>query len=550
MLISLYIKNYILISETTIVFGPHLNIITGETGAGKSILVGALGLIMGQRAESNTLFDTKSKCIIEATFDLDTDALSHFFQENELDYATNTIIRREITPSGVSRAFVNDTPVTLPLLKILTAQLMDIHSQHDTLAINKASYQLQVVDVFAQFENKLIAYQEDFKNLQNLTKKYEEFIQLQNATLREQDYLQFQYNELVELSLNTDAQLAELEQKVATANNADTIMQHLENAADILDQEQGIMAMLNILHTHIHTITRYNPNYISYKERIHNCIIELKELLQDIIHETEHIHIDPLAAQDCQEKLNLIYKLQKKHNTQSIEQLVIMRLQLEQQLLQIQNFDAEKASLERQLHEIKERLIQQANYLHQVRIATQPVLEEKINIQLASLNLPQALFQVNISNTESLDMYGNSSLQFMFTANPSLPVQELRKVASGGELARLMLAIKTVLSEKMDMPTMLYDEIDTGISGETAIRVGRALEHIAQHKQIIVITHLPQIASRRGQHLVVEKNIKEAVSKTIIRTLAPADRSKVIAQMLGGNDISHTSLQAAIEMLQ
>ncbi len=529
---------------------PSFTIITGETGAGKSILLGALGLIIGQRADLNALKDKEKKCIVEAKFEIKNYQLSSFFDENDLDYEDITIVRREITPNGKSRAFINDTPVTLTLLKELGEQLIDIHSQHQTIALNDQSFQLRVIDAIADNKAILKEYKIHFKKYQSLKKELAEKEASISKAKSEEDFLQFQFDELDQLNLkiNEDQELEEeqdnLEHVEDTKSSTNSALQLLK------EQDDNILSMMGTIKIALSDAAKHNKNMAELQERFKSVFIELEDITDEIDSENEDLVYDPERLEYIRERLSAIYNLQKKHQLTSVEELLNLRAEIEQKLFQISNFDDNVKHLKKNIQLAEAELTEVAKQLSQKRKEAKALLEKRVEGILSQLSMKNAVLQVQINPEEKFRSYGNENIQFLFTANKGVELRDLSKVASGGELSRLMLAIKSILAEKESLPTIIFDEIDTGISGEIADQVGSILKTMSQSLQIISITHLAQMAAKGKMHLKVFKKDSDDATSSYIKQLSEEERVEEIAKMLSGAKTTSAAIENAKELLK
>ncbi len=548
MLIKLFIKNYILIDEVTLHFEPNLNIITGETGAGKSILLGALGLILGNRAEASTIYNPENKCIIEGIFDLENKDVTSFFLVNELDYQRFTIIRRELSPTGVSRSFVNDTPVTLSVLKMLSEQLVDVHSQHETTLLFSPSYQLKLVDAFANQLNEVKEYSILFDEFQNLKKEIETLQNFQQLALKDRDYIQFQYQELEDAKLIDEDEQTKAEQVLQLLINSDSIQQKLNVILQSLNEPNTTIDLLATIENTLKGLAMLLPSFDNYRERANTAYIEMKEMANDLQHELNNTQTDDQELAKTQERINELYRLQKKHKTNDLASLIAIRNEFEKTLELTENYTEQIKAKINIVEKLENKLIENAKTLTKKRTIVIPKIEHFLHEKLKELLMGTAQCKIEMQTT-ALNSCGCDSLQILFAANKGQPLSELRKVASGGELARLMLLIKSMVAQQLDMPTLVFDEIDTGISGEVALRVGKAMEQLALKKQIITITHLPQIAARNGRHFFVFKSHENSKTQTFIKQLNEEERINEIAKMVSGDVLSEKSTLAAKELL-
>ncbi|MDG1508693.1 MAG: DNA repair protein RecN [Flavobacteriaceae bacterium] len=549
MLASISIKNYALINELHIDFSSGLSIITGETGAGKSILLGALGLVLGNRADSSTLKNTTRKCIVEAILSVEKYNLQDFFETEDIDYEINTIIRREILPSGKSRAFVNDTPVTLSVLTALRSKLIDIHSQHQTLQVSDQQFQFQLLDAFANNESKLASYQRGLTQYTSEKKKLEEILQAQREANLQYDYNSHLYNELLEANLVEDEQEV-LEEKLEKINNVEEIKQNLSEALQLTtDDTIGIQNLLYSLENKLTKIASYSKEYQELSERISSVKIELDDIVSELESANEHVDFNPLEATQLNDRLQLIYNLQKKHYVNSIPALLIILEELSTKVSTVEN--AEQRLLDQQtiVTEIANKLDTIALKISEARKRIIPTVSKQLEAILDNLGMSHARFQIQNNMTEQYYKNGKDVLSFLFSANKGGQFGELKKVASGGELSRIMLAIKKVMSENSQLPTIIFDEIDSGVSGEISNKMAHIMSQMSQQMQVITITHLPQIAAKGNQHYKVYKEELNNTTTTSLKQLSEDERIVEIAEMLSGKNISDSALTHARELL-
>lgn len=549
MLTSLSIKNYALIEELSIDFKSGLSIITGETGAGKSILLGALGLVLGNRADSSTLKDTDKKCVVEVQFAIQKYGLESFFESQDLDYEAQTILRREILPSGKSRAFVNDTPVTLSVLNELKAKLMDIHSQHQTLQLSDQEFQFQLLDVMAGNQTKLDSYQRGLKQYQAEKKKLQELQQQQREAHQQYDYNLHLFNELEEANLQEDEQEG-LEEQLEKINNVEEIKLNLSEALQITQDEQiGIQNTLNTLENRLSRIAPYSKEYEELSARITSLKIELDDIVVELENEHENVDFDPQKAQELNDRLQLIYNLQKKHYVSSNAELLTIWEELSEKVSVVENAEHLIQEQENKVAEIAKKLDELAQKISKARVGVIGKLTQQLESILANLGMVQSRFSIKINSTDSYFKNGKDALSFLFSANKGGQFGELKKVASGGELSRIMLAIKKVLSENSQLPTIIFDEIDTGVSGEISNKMAAIMHQMSQTMQVITITHLPQIAAKGNQHYKVFKQEVGNSTVTQLKELSQDERIVEIAEMLSGKDISDSAMSHARELM-
>ena len=549
MLASISIKNYALINELHIDFSSGLSIITGETGAGKSILLGALGLVLGNRADSSTLKNTTRKCVVEAVLSVEKYNLQDFFETEDIDYEINTIIRREILPSGKSRAFVNDTPVTLSVLTALRSKLIDIHSQHQTLQVSDQQFQFQLLDVFANNESKLASYQRDLTQYTSEKKKLEEILQAQREANLQYDYNSHLYNELLEANLVEDEQEA-LEEKLEKINNVEEIKQNLSEALQLTtDDTIGIQNLLYSLENKLTKIAPYSKEYQELSERISSVKIELDDIVSELESANEQVDFNPLEATQLNDRLQLIYNLQKKHYVNSISALLLILEELSTKVSTVENAEQRLLDQETIVTEIANKLDTIALKISEARKRIIPTVSKQLEAILDNLGMSHARFQIQNNITEQYYKNGKDVLSFLFSANKGGQFGELKKVASGGELSRIMLAIKKVMSENSQLPTIIFDEIDSGVSGEISNKMAHIMSQMSQQMQVITITHLPQIAAKGNQHYKVYKEELNNTTTTSLKQLSEDERIVEIAEMLSGKNISDSALTHARELL-
>jgi DNA repair protein RecN len=549
MLQSLSVENYALIDKLNIEFKQGLNIITGETGAGKSILLGALGLILGQRADTSTLKNPEKSCIIEGIFNIEKMNLAQFFEENDIEYDKQTAVRRLIMPSGKSRAFINDTPVNLTTLRDFGLMLIDIHSQHETLLISNHNFQLNVLDAVAGNNALLLQYQQTFASYNKEDKKLQDLLEEQKKSSADFDYYTFQYHQLADAKLMEGEQEA-LEEEEKELSNAETIKTELQFCSEAISESD--MAIIHTLKSCQQSIRRIKDVFHkseSILERLDSVSIEIKDISDEIENFNEKIEINPERLRQVKERLDLLYTLEQKHRVSSVAELISLRDELESKLSLISNFDEQiekQRTLTATLHaETKALAIQ----LSEKRKSVTEQIHSYIEHQLGELGMPHAKVQIDVIETE-LTSTGIDKAEFLFSANKLLPLQSVAKVASGGEMSRLMLSIKTLLAKKGDLPTIIFDEIDTGVSGEVADKMGSIIKEVSQSIQVINITHLPQIASKGDYHFFVYKETGDAATSTQIKLLNAQERITEIAKMLSGKNLTDAAIKNAKALLK
>ena len=551
MIKRLYIKNFTLIDELDIELFPGFSVITGETGAGKSIILGAIGLLLGQRADSKAIKTGADKCIIEAHFDLARYDMGNFFDENDIEPDEHdTIIRRELTAAGKSRAFINDTPVALALLKELGERLVDVHSQHQNLMLSKQDFQLSVVDIIADDASQLTAYQQLYERYHATGKALEALRQSIEQNRQRQDFIRFQHDELTQANL-AEGELEELEQKSETMEHAEEIKNALYEADNRLSGEgTGVIESLRTSISVLRQIERVLPDAHELINRLDSSYIELKDVAQEVNSLMENIDFDPSELDTINDRLDRLYALEKKYQAETVGELIAKRDELGRQLGDIENSDEALADLQRQLDQQKAQAQQEADALTKLRTKSARQIEKEMQARLMPLGMPSVRFSIDIRQ-EPLGRTGQDQVSFLFSANASTPLQPVSQVASGGEIARVMLSLKAMISGAVKLPTIIFDEIDTGVSGKTAEKMAQLMKEMGEHeRQVISITHLPQIAALGSSHYKVEKEETPQGTISRMRLLAPEERVREIAQMLSGSDISEAAIQNAKQLLR
>lgn len=557
MLHHLSIQNYALIEKIEIDFPDGLSIITGETGAGKSILLGALSLIAGNRADSSALQDKTKKCIVEATFGIKNYSLKNFFKKNELDYVDETVIRREISPEAKSRAFINDTPVNLSQLKELSVCLIDIHSQHETLTLNEAEYQLSVVDAFAKTNDTIEKYKTEFRTYKEIEKKLTELLEKEKQSKLDADYWQFQFDEFEQLNLQAGEQ-EKAEDELKVLENAEEIKSVLEKISAALSGGDsstplGMTSILNSLaesKSSLASISKLNSAYNELLSRINSSYIELKDIANEIENLSEKVSFDPKKAEQLTNRLDEIYRLQKKHQVNSVEELLEVKVKVEEKLKSNASLEIEINKLQKEIEKFREKLFTLAKRISADRKKCLPKLEKEVSALLSSLAMPNAQFRVEHILLEQLIEQGIDKIKFLFSANKGSELKEISKVASGGELSRLMLSVKSLIAKNTSLPTIIFDEIDSGVSGGVAEQVGKLISAMSDSMQVVTITHLPQIASKGNSHFTVYKEEKSGKTFTQIKHLNKEERVKEIAKMLSAGKPTDASMKNAKELLR
>ena len=551
MLKQLYIKNYALIDHLDIELYPGFSVITGETGAGKSIILGAIGLLLGQRADSKSIKAGAEKCVIEAHFDLSRYEMGTFFEENEIEQdIEDTIIRRELTAAGKSRAFINDTPVSLSMLKELGEQLVDVHSQHQNLLLQKQDFQLNVVDIIANDQKELAAYQQTYSQLQTAKSQLQTLKDDIERNRQSQDFLQFQYEELENARL-TEGEQEELEQQSETMEHAEDIKTALYEADNALYGEQmGVVSQIRTAYNALNDISQVMPKTAELAERLESCRIELKDIADEVSSMMEETDFDPSELDRINSRLDRIYELEKKYHAETVEELISQRDELKQKLSNIENSDEALAELEARCQQLKAEGQQQADALTKLRQKAGKEIEQQLRQRLVPLGMPNVRFEVHIEQSE-LGKNGQDAVAFLFSANTSTPLQPVAQVASGGEIARVMLSLKAMISGAVKLPTIIFDEIDTGVSGKIAEKMADIMNEMGQtERQVISITHLPQIASKGSHHYRVSKEETQKGTTSQMQELDYNERITEIAQMLSGSEITEAAIENAKQLLK
>ncbi|MFD1614254.1 DNA repair protein RecN [Gelatiniphilus marinus] len=549
MLTSLSIKNYALIDKLQVDFNNGLSIITGETGAGKSILLGGLSLILGKRADLNSLKDATQKCIIEAVFDVSNYNLKSLFEAEDFDYESQTIIRREILPSGKSRAFVNDSPVNLNSLQLLGERLIDIHSQHQTLQLTSNDFQFQVIDALASNDELLQHYSLEQKKYKTLQKELQDLLNFQAEAIKEHDYNSFLLNELIEAKL-IEGEQQTLEEEYETLNNIEGIKEKLSASYQLLNDEQiGVLTTLTTIKNNLQSIAGFSSKYEDLFNRVNSSLIDLDDVFSEIDALQEGLEADPNRLEEVDSKLKTLHNLMQKHVAANVSELIKIKNELEDKVAVTENLDA---SIEKKQSEIQSKTNQLksiAKKIHKKRAEVIPQLKAQLETILASLGMPNAQFKIEVLYSEQFFANGQDELSFLFSANKGGSFNTLKKAASGGELSRIMLAIKSVLSKYIQLPTIMFDEIDTGVSGEISNKMGDIMLQMSKTMQVFSITHLPQIAAKGHSHFKVFKEDVGNVTQTNLVKLNHDQRIVEIAQMLGGVEMTSSAIAHAKELL-
>lgn len=549
MLLSLSIKNYALIESLETDFSNQFSVITGETGAGKSILLGALGLVLGNRADLTSLKDKEQKCIIEAVFLISNYHLEVFFQENDLDYEDKTIIRREILPSGKSRAFINDSPVNLQELQELGTFLLDIHSQHQTRELSESAYQLEIIDAVAENSSNVISYQKQLTVYKSKQKQLNEMLVEKQTLEKEYEYNSFLLNELLSANLK-DGEQEELEQAQEQLSNVEFIKENFSRILSIANEEQlGAIVNLKEIRVALQKVSGFSPIYSQLQERFQSAFLEIEDIINECEQTSDKIIADPERLELVNTKLQTIYTLQKKHQVQTVQELLKVQDHLDSKVLKVDELENQIAKLENEIQKSKVEIDAIAHVISTNRVKAIPDLIAKIKAILDQLGMAEANFKFDILATEYYFANGKDELNVLFSANKGTSFGALKKVASGGEMSRIMLAIKSILAHYSKLPTIIFDEIDTGVSGEIAIKMGEIMKEMSHTMQVFAITHLPQIAAKGDTHYKV---IKRSVAETTVSELVlltQEERVAQIAEMLSGKDVSTSALEHAKALL-
>ena len=551
MLNSLYIQNYVLIDNLDIRFDQGFSVITGETGAGKSIILGALSLVLGQRADGKSIKNDADKCIIEATFDISNYKLEPFFQLHDLDYdAESCIMRRELYRSGKSRAFINDSPVSLTLMKELGHQLIDIHSQHQNLLLGDSRFQLNVVDVMAENEILLILYRKAYRQYQSLKREQKELIEKASQSKQEEDYIRFQLEQLLDARLQSDEQ-SELEQELETLSHAEEIKSGLYRIENLLDGESAsAVGLLKESLSISESLERYLPKAQEMTERLRSAYLDINDLAGEISGIKEDIEFNPDRMDWVNDRLNTLYSLQQKHRVTSVDALLEIQEKYEQQLQTIDSFDERLDELNKQIVLAHDELMQQAMVLSEQRAITAKAIAEQLVKLIAPLGMPNTRFEIEMLRKPEFDNDGIDDIQFMFSANKSAPLQPVAQTASGGEISRLMLCIKAMIAGFTALPAIIFDEVDTGVSGDIADKMGDIMQELGSKMQVFAITHLPQIAAKGKAHYFVYKEDTHERTLTRIKALSADERIREIARMLSGASLKDAAIANAKDLLK
>ena len=545
MLNSLHIENYVLIKKLDLNFESGFSVITGQTGAGKSILLGALNLVLGARADLKSIKEGAEKCIIEAVFDIANYNIKDFFEENDLDYSTECILRRELSASGKSRLFINDTPVNASILRTLADQLIDVHSQHENLLLRDNNFQLGVLDITAKNQDLLENYKELYKSHAQICQKIEELESELSKGKEELDYLQFQFNQLEESKL-VDSEDIDIETELTILEHANDIKQALLEAENTLSTDAGVLEMLRNAENAISSVSRYSTYCEELVSRISSCYIELKDISAELYNESEKVDSDPERLEYLRERRDLIYTLCQKHRVKTVTELIEIKNELENKISLIDNSDEEIMNLKRERDEIYSHLLAEATKISERRQKQASIIEKELVDQLTALGMPYSNVKFDITPLELPNKTGMDKVELLFSSNKNKSPQPIDKTASGGEISRVMLCLKYLLAQSSSLPTLIFDEIDTGISGEAADLTAKMLKKMSANVQIISISHLPQIAAKATTHYFVEKS---GESETTVTQLNEEERITAIARMLSGSTLSDAAIKNAQALL-
>ena len=550
MLQHLHIRNYALIEDLSVDFSDGFSVITGETGAGKSILLGALGFVMGDRADTGVLFDKEMKCVVEAQFLLDSESMKPLFELHDLDFDTDCIFRRELNPQKKSRAFINDTPVSLQTMKEIGSQLVDIHSQHDSLLLTDADFQLRLLDEIAKNNGLLAEYQREYGIYNGLKRRLCELKETASKNIAENDYLKFQLEELQKAQLK-EGEYAEIEQSLNVMENAEEIKSLLFSANGLLENsETAVLPQLNELSSALHRLKQLVPSSEELLQRVESAQVELKDIAYDLDRLGDNSQFDESQLQELQERYDLLNRLMMKHHLKEFDELIALRDDLEVKVNAFENIDQEIEKAEKALKEQTQLLQGLTQKLHVGRVKASKTFSDQVTDLAKQLAMPHAVFQINVEPLKEFTINGLDQVRFMFSANKGVAVAELSKVASGGELSRLMLSIKSVVSQHNYIPTLIFDEIDTGVSGEVAAKIGSIMQQMGSSLQLIAITHLPQVASKATHHYFIYKDNEGLRTQSHIKVLSKDERVTEIAKMLSNDKVTPEALKAAEVLLE
>lgn len=547
MLKHLHIENYVLIKSLNLDFQNGFSVVTGQTGAGKSIILGALNLALGAKADTKAIFEGEKKCIIEAEFDIEGYGLEEFFDDNDIDYSHICIIRREITDTGKSRSFLNDTPVLVSVLKQLGGKLIDIHSQHSTLLLESNAFQLGIVDSVAGDSEILERYKSQYEYYQSVCRSLIEKTEEASNAKSNADYIQFQYTQLKECNLR-DGEQQELEGRINTLEHVSDIKESLERSISALDSDEGILSAMHTLQSALEDIASFGNSFEELLHRVTSCQIELKDIYEEIERKNNDVEMDPAELESMQERMSLIYTLLQKHKVRTVEELIEIRDSLALQLGQIDNFDEEIEVLTKEKAAIYDDLLKMAKEISKMRVSVAPAIEKQVMETLAALGMPNSVFKVEITKTADITPTGTDIVQMLISSNKTKP-QPIQNSASGGEISRVMLSLKAIIASNSNLPTLVFDEIDTGVSGMVASQMGAILQKMSDGMQVICITHLPQVAAKGEHHYKVFKDENTNPVQTYVKLLDAEERVGEIAAMLSGEGVTEAAINNAKELL-
>jgi DNA repair protein RecN (Recombination protein N) len=546
---SLKISNYALIEHLDISFEEGMTCITGETGAGKSILMGGLALVLGKRADLSTLKDNKKKCVVEASFLIDKYNLEGFFVESGLDYEAETLLRREIIPSGKSRAFINDTPVTLDVLSRLSEVLIDVHSQLENQSLFRNEYQFLVLDALAGNQEILIKYKKGLSDYQNLQKEYSRLKALNQEAEKIQDYNQFLFDELAAADLVADM-LSSLEEEIDQLSNVESLQQYLSQSIQLIEEEQiGLLTQFSSLRSILNDASAQSKNIKVFQERVNSLSIELKDVLEDIISKQETLESNPALLEKLTDQWDKIQSLFQKHQVDNIEDLIQVKDKLEKELEETQDLGQKISDINKKIIQLEQSLEDLGKQLHKNREEASPKLCEQMQEIISKMGMQNARFKVDLIPTDQFTVNGKEQIDFLFSANLGSDYRPIKKVASGGEMSRIMLSIKAILSQFKQLPSIVFDEIDTGVSGTVSNEIGKIMSDMSKNMQVFTITHLPQVAAKGKQHFKVYKEVRGNTTVTKLKELNQEERIKELAQMLSGEELTRTALDHARQLL-
>lgn len=549
MLTQLKIKNFALIDDLEVHFSDGMTSITGETGAGKSIVLGGLSLVLGKRADLSSLFDPTRKCIVEAIFKIKPYALQSLFETHDLDYEEETVLRRELLPQGKSRAFINDTPVNLNVLEEISVHLIDIHSQHDSQALLQNEYQFQVLDALADNQEPLAAYQATLAAYQSTQKEYHYWNEKQAASKEEFDLKQFLFEELQASNLEVGME-EQIQTQLHTLSHIEYLQTTFGAAIQLMEAESlGIGDQLNELNRYSQGMSSTSSRYEKLQERVQGIVIEMEDLLEEFKHEFELLEANPQKLEELQAQMDHLNVLYQKHRVQTVEELISIQQELEQTLQDTLNLDDKLNALAQKQEEQAAELKRLADQLSKRRHQAIAVLEEELRGLVSKMGMEEAQFKIELTPSSEFRSNGTDVLSFQFSANKGSDFKALKKVASGGELSRIMLAIKTVLSQYKKLPTLVFDEIDTGVSGKISDSIAEVMSTMAQKLQVLAITHLPQVAAKGNHHFRVEKTVEGEKTRTHLSALSQEERVAEIAKMLSGNQVTETAIAHAKQLM-